>query len=82
MTSSSTVTVADGSSIDRNYADSASLPASLLPLSSWLIRQGAIDARSLRKRDFAMLELGGDVVFACVSARRTEEAPTCILLPR
>ena len=57
MTDSSTVMVTDGSSIDGNIAGNASPPAPLSPLSSWLIRQGTIDARSLRKIDFAMLEL-------------------------
>ena len=55
----STVTVTGGSSIDGNTA-SVSSPASLSPLSSWLIHQGGIDTRSLIKRDFAMLELRGD----------------------
>ena len=84
MLSYSTLTLTGGSSIDGNTAGAVSSPACLLsPLSSWLIRQGAIDARSLRKRNFAMLELGGDAALACVPARRMmEEAPTCLTLPR
>ena len=38
-------------------------------------------AWSLRTRDFAMLELGGDAGLARVSARSTEEAYTCLFLP-
>ena len=77
---SSTLTVMEGSSIDGNTAKVSS-PASLSPLSSRLIRQGAIDARSPRKTDFAMLELRVVAAIARVSARSPEEAPTC-LLPR
>ena len=59
VTSSSTLAVTDGSSIDGNTVESfVSSPASLSPLSLWLIRQGAIDTRSVRERDFALLELG------------------------
>ena len=78
----STVTVTDGSSIDDNNAGAVSSPESLSPLSSWLNCQGEIDAQSLRKRDFATLELGGEAEIACVSARRAEEALVWVLPPR
>ena len=82
MNDNSMLTVADGSNIDGNTANVSS-PASLSPLSSWLIRHGAVDARSLKERDFAMLGLGGDAAVASVSARRMmEEASTCFLIPR
>ena len=73
--SSSTMTVTGGSSIVGNTASLVRLPAPLSSLSSWLIQIGAIDARSLRNRDFAMLELGRDAVVAHASARRTVEEP-------
>ena len=79
--SSSTVTVTSGSSIDRNTAFVSS-PVLMSPLRSWLIRQEAIDTRSLRKRDFAMLELGGDSGLAYASARSTEEALSWMIIPR
>ena len=72
----STLTMTGGSSIDGNTAGSVSTSVSLSLLSSWLICPGTIDARSLRKRDFAMLEFGGDAAIACASARSTEEAST------
>ena len=75
VASSSALTVADDSSIGGNTATAnVSSPASLLPLRSWLSCQVAIDARSLRKRDFAMLELGGEAALASVSARRSGAA--------
>ena len=73
MISFSTLTVTDDSHIDDNTA-TVSSPASPSPLSSWLIFQRAIDVRSLRKRDFAMLELGGGAAVARLSARSMEEA--------
>ena len=45
----STLSVTDGSSIDNNTAGSVRSAASLSPLGSWLIRQSAFVARSLRK---------------------------------
>ena len=49
----STLTVTDGSSIDNNTAE----VSSRRHCRSWLIHKGEIDARSLRKSDFAMFEL-------------------------
>ena len=92
MRYSSTLTVTNGSSINSNWLRyPVSAPVSLSPLSSWLIRQVAItlgDARSLRKRDFAILEHEGDAALARMSARsikvqeKEEEAPLYFLLPR
>ena len=81
MSDSPTLVVTGGSAIDGNTANVNS-PASLSPLSSLLIRQEAIDVRSLRKIDFAMLELGGDAALARAPAHREEEAPSLIRLPR
>ena len=82
-TPASTMAVTGGSSIDDGAAAShASSPVSLSPPSSGLICPGAVDVRSLRKRDFAMLELGGDAAAFRVSVRRMEEAPMFIIIPR
>ena len=82
MSSSSTMTVTSGSSIDGNTASKVSSPAFALASSSLLVRRGAIGARSLRKRDFAMGEHEGKTALTRASARRREEAPTCSVLPR
>ena len=72
MTDSSTVTVTGSSRIGGNTANTVSSPASRSPLSSWLIRQGATDTRSLKKRDFTR----------CSSSEETLPSPACPLAER
>ena len=83
----STLTVADGSSINRNSAKvSAAAPVS--PLGSLSTRQGRAHRASLhsmapmRDVDVTAIASTSDAALACVSARRVEEVHLWMIIQR